>query len=75
VQCGGRGVPCMQCTALSQSAALAVGVGLQVFLCILVSACTFGVYSIVIPLTWTYATTPGMCTRRGEEGDEGRERR
>ena len=37
----------------------AVGVGLQIFLLLLISACTFGVYQVVIPLTWTYKTTAG----------------
>jgi len=38
---------------------MAVGVGLQIFLLLLISACTFGVYQVVIPLTWTYKTTAG----------------
>jgi hypothetical protein len=40
-----------------------VGVGLQIFLCILVASCTFGVYAVVIPTTWTYATSSGVHVR------------
>jgi ribosomal protein L40E len=37
-----------------------MGVGLQIFLAFLVSTCTFGVYRVVIPLTWTYETSHGL---------------
>ena len=37
-----------------------MGVGLQIFLLILVSSCIYGVYAVVIPFTWTYQSTNGL---------------